>query len=182
MPSVSPPCPSPRPPALPPAQLYFRFGSKSFSFWDAVPPPSVQTLSSQVPYILFFLWDTFDLCLYFMLLLLFRYSVMSDSLWPPWTVAPQAPSVHGISQARIPEWVAISFSRGSSQPRDWTHDSCTAGRFFTTEPPGNVHYSLCSLYSMSHFTGGVTACHVPGIAWASGRCRFAQMGDADLLR
>ena len=82
MPSVSPPCPSPLPPAPPPAQLYFRFGSKSFSFWDAVPPPSVQTLSSQVPYILFFLWDTFDLCLYFMLLLLFRYSVMSDSLWP----------------------------------------------------------------------------------------------------
>ena len=33
-------------------------------------------------------------------------------------------SVHGISQARILEWVAISFSRGSIQPRDWTHVSC----------------------------------------------------------
>ena len=33
-------------------------------------------------------------------------------------------SVHGISQARILEWVAISFSRGSSWPRDWTHISC----------------------------------------------------------
>ena len=32
-------------------------------------------------------------------------------------------SVHGISQARIMEWVAISFSRGSSGPRDWTHIS-----------------------------------------------------------
>ena len=32
--------------------------------------------------------------------------------------------VHGISQARMLEWVAISFSRGSSQPRDWTHISC----------------------------------------------------------
>ena len=32
-------------------------------------------------------------------------------------------SVHGISQARILEWVAISFSRGSSQPRDQTHIS-----------------------------------------------------------
>ena len=40
-------------------------------------------------------------------------------------------SVHGILQARIPEWVAISFSRGSSQPRDWTKVSCIAGRFFT---------------------------------------------------
>ena len=43
-------------------------------------------------------------------------------------------SVHGISQARILEWVAISFSRGSSQPRDWSHLSCIVGRFFTTEP------------------------------------------------
>ena len=41
-----------------------------------------------------------------------------------WTVARQAPSVHGISQARILEWVAISFSRGSSWPRDQTHVSC----------------------------------------------------------
>ena len=39
-------------------------------------------------------------------------------------------SVHGILQARILEWVAISFSRGSSQPRDQTRVSCIAGRFF----------------------------------------------------
>ena len=40
-------------------------------------------------------------------------------------------SVHGILQARILEWVAISFSRGFSQPRDRTWVSCTGGRFFT---------------------------------------------------
>ena len=40
-------------------------------------------------------------------------------------------SIRGIFQARILEWVAISFSRGSSQPRDQTQVSCTAGRFFT---------------------------------------------------
>ena len=40
-------------------------------------------------------------------------------------------SVHGILQARILEWVAIPFSRGSSQPRDQTWVSCIAGRFFT---------------------------------------------------
>ena len=40
-------------------------------------------------------------------------------------------SVHGILQARILEWVAISFSRGSSQPRDQTWNSHTVGRFFT---------------------------------------------------
>ena len=40
-------------------------------------------------------------------------------------------SVHGISQASILEWVAISFSRGFSQPRDRTQVSCIAGGFFT---------------------------------------------------
>ena len=45
-------------------------------------------------------------------------------------------SVRGILQARILEWVAISFSRGSSQPRDQTWVSRLAGWFFTTEPPG----------------------------------------------
>ena len=34
--------------------------------------------------------------------------------------SPPGSSIHGISQARIPEWVAISFSRKSSQPRDQT--------------------------------------------------------------
>jgi len=40
-------------------------------------------------------------------------------------------SVHGILQAGILEWVAISFCRESSQPRDQTPVSCIAGRFFT---------------------------------------------------
>ena len=39
--------------------------------------------------------------------------------------------VHGILQARLLKWVAFSFSRGSSQTRDWTQVSCLAGRFFT---------------------------------------------------
>ena len=47
-------------------------------------------------------------------------------------------SVHGIFQARILEWVAISFSTGSSRPRDWTCISCITGVFLTTEPPGKL--------------------------------------------
>ena len=39
--------------------------------------------------------------------------------------------VHGIFQARILEWATISFSRGSSQPRDQTQVSCIADRRFT---------------------------------------------------
>ena len=45
--------------------------------------------------------------------------------------SPPGSSVHGILQARILEWVAISFSRGSSWRRDRTWVSCIAGRFFT---------------------------------------------------
>ena len=54
-------------------------------------------------------------------------SVMSSCLRPP----GRASSVHGILQARILEWVAISFSRGSSPPRDGTWVSCTVGEPFT---------------------------------------------------
>ena len=39
---------------------------------------------------------------------------------------------HGILQARILQWVAFPFSRGSSQPKDRTQVSCIAGRFFTS--------------------------------------------------
>ena len=45
--------------------------------------------------------------------------------------SPPGSSVHGISQTRILEWVAIYYSRGSSQLRDQTHISCTGGRFLT---------------------------------------------------
>ena len=45
---------------------------------------------------------------------------------------PMDYTVHGILQARILKWVAITFPRGSSQPRDWTQVSCIAGRFFTS--------------------------------------------------
>ena len=45
---------------------------------------------------------------------------------------PMDYTVHGILQARILEWAALPFSRGSSQLRDWTQVSCIAGRFFTS--------------------------------------------------
>ena len=52
-------------------------------------------------------------------------------LWPHGLCSPPGSSVHGISQARILEWVAISSSRGSSWSRDWTQVSCIACEFFT---------------------------------------------------
>ena len=49
------------------------------------------------------------------------------TLWGPMDY-----TVQGILQARILEWVAFPFSRGSSQPRDQTQVSCTAGGLFTS--------------------------------------------------
>ena len=58
------------------------------------------------------------------------HSVVPYSLRPHGLSLPGF-SVHGIFQASILEWVAISFSRGSSGPWDQTLVSCTSGRFFT---------------------------------------------------
>ena len=53
------------------------------------------------------------------------------TLCDPTDRSPPGSSVHWILQARILEWVAIPFSRGSSQLRNETQMSCIAGRFFT---------------------------------------------------
>ena len=52
------------------------------------------------------------------------------TLFDPMDCSPPESSVHGIFQARLLEWVAISFSRRSSQPRDWTQVSHIVGRRF----------------------------------------------------
>ena len=53
------------------------------------------------------------------------------TLCHPVGCSPPGSSVHGILQAMVLEWVAISFSRGTSQSRNWTQVSHTAGRYFT---------------------------------------------------
>ena len=65
-------------------------------------------------------------------------------------------SVRGLFQARVLEWVAISFSRGSSQPRDWIQVSRTAGRRFTvwvTRRPGIERNRSTVLWSTYTFFG-----------------------------
>ena len=47
--------------------------------------------------------------------------------------------VHGILQARIVDWLAIPFARGSSQPRDQTQVSRIAGRLFTSWAAREAH-------------------------------------------
>ena len=68
------------------------------------------------------------------------------TLYDPMDCSPPDPSIHEIFPARILQWVAMPRSRGSSQPRDRTHVSCMAGRFFTDEPPGEAHFIYSSVY------------------------------------
>ena len=56
---------------------------------------------------------------------------LCPTLCDPINGSPPGSSVPGILQGRILEWVAIPFSKGSSQPRDQTQVSCIAGRLFT---------------------------------------------------
>ena len=74
------------------------------------------------------------------------------TLCGPMNCSPPVSSVHRILQARILEWVAIFFSRGSSWPRNLTGVSCIAGGFFTSwatrqSPNGyNIHVIMDSLH------------------------------------
>ena len=83
-------------------------------------------------------------------------SLSHVQLCDPMDCSPRLPgsSVYGILQARILEWVAIPFSRGSFQPRDQTQVSSVADRFFTVwatrEGPIPLHpfASLCNYFAI----------------------------------
>ena len=61
-----------------------------------------------------------------------------EKVCDPMDYNPSGSSLHGILQARILEWVAISSSGGSSWPRDQAHVSFIADIFFTAEPSGKA--------------------------------------------
>ena len=65
--------------------------------------------------------------------------VVSHSLWTPWTVARQDSLSIGILQARIMKWLAIPFSRESSQPRDQTWVPCITADSLLSKPTGKPH-------------------------------------------
>ena len=77
-------------------------------------------------------------------------------------------TVHEISQARILEWTAIFFSRGSSQPTDGICISRIAGRLFTTEPPGKPRpYIKCKINKDEQVISW--ALREPTASWLRGR-------------
>ena len=66
------------------------------------------------------------------------------TLCDPMDRSPPDSSVHGNLQARILEWVAILFSRGSSQPRDWTRSPSLQMDFLLSEPLGKPSFTWYS--------------------------------------
>ena len=78
---------------------------------------------------------------------------MSDSCHPV-DCSPPGSSVYRIFQARIVEWIAISFSRGSSRPRNQTKVSCVAGRFFTYWARREAWY-IAYLFTMTYIIGNI---------------------------
>ena len=98
-------------------------------------------------------------------------------------------SVHGILQARILEWVAIPFSRGSSWPRDWTWVSCIAGRFFAIWVNSGGYMLMGGKGSEDLFQPPkgpvecwVTGSRMDGDTMSFGRCREWPHGDSALAR
>ena len=70
---------------------------------------------------------------------------------------PRGSSVRGILQARILEWIAVPFSRGSPHPRDQAQVSCIAGRFFTIWAPRKERTCSCFIY-LPEFLLRITPC------------------------
>ena len=96
------------------------------------------------------------------------------TLCDPMDCSPPGSSIHGIFQARVLEWVAISFSRGSSPPRDWTQVSHIASRCF---------------YHLNHegsFPGGSvgkeSACNVEDLGLIPGWGRSPGEGNGNPLQ
>ena len=102
-------------------------------FWPSL---SIESVDKQMSHLKFRRHGWGDLPLPFSSRLPCCYYLVTKScptLCDPMDYSLPGSSVHGIIQARILEWGAISSSRGSSWPRDSTHVSCLAGRFFPGE-------------------------------------------------
>ena len=91
----------------------------------------------------------------------------------PMDCSPPGSSVHGIFQARILEWVAISFSRESSWHRDPTHFSWIAGMFFTSEPCELIVMFKSSLSLLNSCLICSTSYRMSGIKITNYNCVFA---------
>ena len=90
-----------------------------------------------------------------------------QTLSDPMDCSPPGSSVHAVLQARILEWVAISFSTGSSRARDQTWVSCTAGRLFTVSATRGAPWDHKHTHHSSYWKD-MAITIIPRISLASG--------------
>ena len=93
------------------------------------------------------------------------------TLCDPVNSSPPGSSVRGISQARILDWVVISFSRRSFQPRDQTQVSCTAGSLYRLSHQGSTTNVLMKLQRRMVIADFLTAVEIKR---AKCYCQYAQ--------
>ena len=99
----------------------------------------------------------------------------------PTLCCPMDYTVHGILQARIPEWVAIPFSRGSFPPRERTQVSRIAGRFFTSWATREAQRNLkCISRSERKQSEEGRHCMIP-TKWHSGKGQTMEMGKRSVV-
>ena len=103
--------------------LLFSFFATPCSMWDLVPRAGIEPVPPAVEVWRLNHWTAREVPWEWKLLCCVRLFAT------PWTMGS---TVYGILQARILEWVAVPFSRGSSQPTDRTQVSCIVGGFFTS--------------------------------------------------
>ena len=83
-------------------------------------------------------------------MLLFSHFIMSNSFMTPWTLCSPPDSVHGISQARILEWIAIPFSRVSPDPCIKPVSPALQGNSLLLSHQGNSKADFVAIQSLSH--------------------------------
>ena len=84
-------------------------------------------------------------------------------------------SVHGILQERIQEWVAILFSRGYFQPKDWTQVSCIAGSFLNKSEPSGKPFFKDYWCGISLWIMEIFSTHLGKTGLVHGCCSVAQL-------
>ena len=100
---------------------------------------------------------------------------LCPTLCNPMDCSPPGSPVHGILQARIMEWVAISFSRGSSRPRDRIRISCITGGCFTILATREAWSESHSVMSDSLWPHGLySSWNSPGQNTGVGSCSLLQ--------
>ena len=117
---------------------YSRVTILSFKLYNLFLQVFLPLKSLQNIFCIFLCCKIYPCCLFILYIVVAKSLQLCPTLQNPMDCNLPGSSVHEILQAKILEWVAIPFSRGSSQPRDGNWVSFIAGRFFTIWPTGEA--------------------------------------------